>query len=244
MQRQDKHTPPRPTQLADSDEAVFDLLEALLQEVSDETLTPVETPVSQTPTAEVREIIEQPVETPTETDTVNESKKQPLEQATTEALATDTESIPEQPLPAWTKQPFHCLLVDIEGTEVAIPLVVLHGIAAWEQETVSIPTQPPWHLGVLNYRGDNIVIVDTARLIMPEKITASPEERRINHGSHFLVIDRRWALSCNAIRETLQLSPDQIRWRPRRPTRPWAIGTLIDRLCVLLDSDALMQEIE
>ena len=132
----------------------------------------------------------------------------------------------------------------MEDTLLAIPLIMLDSIAVWDAQAVSMPTQPDWHLGVLPIRGDNHVIVDTARLIMPEKLVQTAEQRRLEHGSHLLIVQQRWALSCDGIHETILLTPDQVKWRPRRPSRPWALGTLIERLCVLLDTDQLIQEIE
>ena len=244
MQQQGKEKQTLSTAFADSDEAVFDLLEALLQEVDELPETQVKTQPETKPSQEAR------VETDTE---VKIDKTQPIE-SVTEAetpiatpqlgVAEEAEEEPEGTLPEWTRQPQQCLLFEVENTEIAIPLVVLNSIAVWDEEALSIPTQPDWHLGVIKHRDENIVIVDTARLIMPEKLTQMPEERRTNHGSHFLVINDRWALSCDAIKETILLKPEQVKWRPRRPTRPWAVGTLIDRLCVLLDTEALMQEIE
>lgn len=219
MQQQGKKKSQQQTALADSEEAVFDLLDALLQEVDESTAVAatVTTPLI-TEEAASLEVV----------DTASEIET-PTQQAA---------------LPQWTKQPIHCLLIDVEGTELAIPLVVLSSIAVWDKPALPMPTQPDWHLGVINYRGKNIVIVDTARLIMPEKLVHSAEYRREHHGSHFLIIDDRWALSCDAIKETIELAQDDVKWRPVRPSRPWAVGTLIERLCVLLDTEALKREIE
>ena len=241
MQQPGSESKSIPTAFADSDEAVFDLLEALLHEVDEFPETEVSTRTAEKTETELRpeaasEVkVEElrPIETVSELETpAIEVQEQAVEQ-----------SEPEDSLPAWTNQPQQCLLFEVEDTEIAVPLVVLHSIAVWDEEALPIPTQPDWHLGVIKHRDENIVIIDTARLIMPEKLTQTPEERRVNHGSHFLVINQRWALSCNGIKETILLNPEQVKWRPRRPTRPWAVGTLIERLCVLLDTDALIREI-
>jgi purine-binding chemotaxis protein CheW len=240
MQQSDNAKKSVQTALADSDQAVFNLLEALLEEVQPDLQTDNQIKqdevVASSPAVETQEQVKIQEQQSLLTESVEEPET---------FTAVDTEEIVETAsLPDWTESPFQCLLVDVEGIEIAIPLMVLTGISVWDQETLVIPTQPDWHLGVVQHRDDNVVIVDTARLIMPEKMHERVDERRTNHAGHFLIINDRWGLSCNAIKETIELYPEQVKWRPLRPTRPWAIGTLIDRLCVLLDTEALMQEIE
>lgn len=224
------------TTLVDSDDAVFDLLEALLQEVDDNSTAQQAAEPGAAP-------VEIEVEAPVEPIVVADVAEQPADERV-EELAVDNAADVAQQLPGWTREPQQCLLFEVENTLLAIPLIMLDSIAVWDRQAVSMPTQPDWHLGVLPVRGENHVIVDTARLIMPENLTQSAEQRRLEHASHLLIVQQRWALSCNAIRETILLTPDQVKWRPRRPSRRWAVGTLIERLCVLLDTDELIREIE
>ncbi len=221
--------PQQKTQLAESDEAVFNLLESLLQEVEDLPEEPDETKVTET------------VSQPVITEAVKISTPAPIVKT---EVAVEAEPEIFDDLPEWTRQPISCLLFEVEGIEIAVPLSVLRSIDVWDKPALPIPTQPQWHLGVIQHREGNVVIVDTARLIMPEKVSADAEQRRQDHASHYLVIDDKWALSCDGIHETIKIAPDQVRWRPQRPSRPWAVGTLIDRLCVLMDTQALINQIE
>ncbi|MGD2116921.1 MAG: chemotaxis protein CheW [Chromatiales bacterium] len=229
------------TLLADSDAAVFSLLESLLQEVDEQVR--VEVPTETKPATQTKTEVE--VKKP-ETAPITEVIEQPV---TTEVIAPVAEAAPVEEaletadLPEWTAEKFSCLLFDVEGTELAVPLAMLDSIAVWDQEATQVPTQPDWHLGVIKHRDNNVIALDTARLIMPEKITETAEQRRLQHGSHLLVVKQRWALSCDGIKQTIQLDPQQVRWRPQRNSRVWALGTLVDRLCVLLDPEILIQEI-
>jgi len=253
MQRQAEKKTPRETTLVESEEAVFDLLESLLQEVDEKQPAKVETTVETKQEQQTDQQTQQQVEPETETqaepqtgqhtDNVKIFEQLPLEmQERLIAQATEELKI-KNSLPEWVEHTIPCLLVDVEGVEVAVPLILLSGISAWDQETLPMPTQPDWHLGVIEYRDENVVIVDTARLIMPEKITQSVEERRENHASHFLRVGQNQALSCNAIIETISLKQDEVRWRITRKARPWAVGILIERLSVLLDTEELLKEI-
>ena len=244
MQRRAEKKTPRESVLAESEEAVFDLLESLLQEVEEKRPAKVETAAeTKEVTAEPEAEVKAELQTELQTDNVKIFEQLPLEmQERLIAQATEELKI-KNSLPEWVEHTIPCLLVDVEGIEVAVPLILLNGISTWDQETMPMPTQPDWHLGVIEYRGENVVIVDTARLIMPEKITQNADERRENHASHFLRVGQNLALSCNAIIETVSLKQDEVRWRITRKTRPWAVGILIERLSVLLDTDELLKEI-
>jgi purine-binding chemotaxis protein CheW len=254
MQPQGEKKTLRKTRLVESEEAVFDLLESLLQEVDAKPVSNVEVAVEPGAGATLEDQAEVQSETEKETlhelqteqqtDNVKIFQQLPLEmQESLIAQATEELKI-KNSLPAWVEHTIPCLLVDVEGFELAVPLILLNGISEWNQETMPMPTQPDWHLGVIEYRGENVVIVDTARLIMPEKITQTADERRESHASHFLRVGKNLALSCNEIIETVSLRQDEVRWRITRSARPWAVGILIERLSVLLDTDVLLQEIE
>jgi len=252
MQRQADNKTPRETSLVESEEAVFDLLESLLQEVEEKSPTSVETSLKQEEPQSGQKTeekvaadtqVQSELQMEQQTDNVKIFEQLPLDmQERLIAQATEELKI-KNSLPAWVEHTIPCLLVDVEGIELAIPLILLSGISAWDQETLPMPTQPDWHLGVVEYRGENIVIVDTARLIMPEKITQGAEERRENHAGHFLRVGQNLALSCDAIIETVSLKQDEVRWRITRKARSWAVGILIERLCVLLDTEELLKEI-
>ncbi len=275
MQQQGKKKPElQKTKLVESEDAVFDLLESLLQEVDANTVNVVETAVETLAKTDVKPQAKQEIKSETQPETKEQPKEQSeqkveLKTELKTGLEVDVKSenvkIFEQlpldvqerlitqateelkiknSLPEWVGHTLPCLLIDVENFELAVPLVLLNGISEWNQETLSMPNQPDWHLGVIEYRGENVVIVDTARLIMPEKITQTVNERRTHHPSHFLRIGQNLALSCDAIKETVSLSQEEVRWRIKRTSRPWAVGTVIDRLCVLLDTDVLVQEIE
>jgi len=238
MLQQDDHKLIAETKLADSDKAVFDLLESLLMEIDEHVETDEETELKIAEVLPIQEI-EEPVEAKVEAEiefyiaAVVDTKTE------TSVVEEDVDALPE-----WTNAPFSCLIVELEGIEIAIPLLALNSIAKWDQETISIPHQPDWHLGMVRYRDENIFIIDLARIILPHKLEETAEQRRENHGSHFLVLKDNLALSCNGIKEIIKLSPEEVRWRSKVPTKSWAMGTLVEKLSVLLDTNGLIREIE
>ena len=122
---------------------------------------------------------------------------------------------------------------------LAVPLLALDNIVKWETELTTIPGQPKWHLGVLQNRDHKIVVIDTAKLLMPEKMEDITRTRE--NGSHILIIgDNRFGLACDSLAKPLMLNKEDVHWSISHPDRPWMAGTIREKLSVLLNIDALL----
>lgn len=72
--------------------------------------------------------------------------------------------------PAWAAEPFECLLFDVAGLTLAVPLVCLGSIYSLEgQELTPLFGQPEWFLGILPSQAGNLKVLDTARWVMPDR---------------------------------------------------------------------------
>lgn len=157
---------------------------------------------------------------------------------------TDTSSPRKQqgtPLtaPGWSKEPFQTLFCKVEGVTLAVPLCGLHSIVHWHGDANSLPGQPDWQIGVIRHRGRFVGLVDSLRLIMPERQHAAPVSGR--REGHILIIgDGRWGLYCDSLQRPQTLDKEDVRWRMANKGRPWIAGMLVERLCVLLDTEALL----
>lgn len=147
---------------------------------------------------------------------------------------------PAEIIPPWGASKFQCLPFKVRGMNLVVPLVSLCSIAEWEQDLTRMPGQPGWCMGVFLHRGQRVVVIDPARLIMPdrmEKVSASRPR-----GSHVLIVgDGHWGLACDSLQSPLTLEPQDVRWRRGEGYRSWMAGTVIDRLSVLLNVDALLE---
>jgi len=211
------------TKLEDQDQIINNYLESLLGEVDEYREQEIET---RQDTAEVVEIRPQAVEVP-----------QPQQQE--QAAESDASQV-SRDVPDWAQEPFQCLLFKVHGMTLATPLLALDNIVKWESELTSIPGQPDWHMGVLQNRDRKVVVVDTARLLIPDKIKddADPSEG----GSHILIIgDNSFGLACDSLAKPVVLEKNDIRWSGSHPDRLWMAGTITEKLSVLLDIDALLQ---
>jgi purine-binding chemotaxis protein CheW len=135
--------------------------------------------------------------------------------------------------PSWAQRPFECLLFRVGGLGLAAPLAELGSIYKLEPEALTtIFGQAPWFMGLLPVKGYNVRTIDGAQVVMPERYTPDLREQYRYvislHGSD-------WGLAVDAVADSVILQPDDVRWRSQRGKRPWLAGTVVDRMCALLD---------
>jgi purine-binding chemotaxis protein CheW len=221
----------RDTHLAEPVQAVYDYLETLLNELPD-TLEPATE-------EQIQEVVELEEAAPPVEEVVAEEV---LETQAAPVEETVEQESTEPVVPEWAEEPFQCLLFRLRGMTLAVPLLSLDGILKPEGESTLIPGQPDWHRGVIANREQQVVVVDTAQLVMPERLHKAPEEEGV--GSHILLIGGgRWGLTCDTLSKPVFLNKDEVRWSIDRPDKRWMAGTVIDKLCILLDIEGLLETI-
>ncbi|MDH4133843.1 MAG: chemotaxis protein CheW [Gammaproteobacteria bacterium] len=142
--------------------------------------------------------------------------------------------------PAWAAEPFSCLILRVHGLSLVLPLTRLHRIVPWTEPT-PIPGYADWFLGVLPEESTSgkLKIVDTARLVMPERVV--PGDQRFPPQHIVIIGDGEWGLTCEDVSTTITLDPSEVQWRSRRTKRPWLAGTVIERLSAILDAERLAE---
>lgn len=135
--------------------------------------------------------------------------------------------------PVWAQQRFDCLVFVVDGLKLAVPLILLGNIHPLDRDLTPLFDQPDWFLGLLPVQnGRNLRVVDTARLVMPERYRPeSVDELAFGVG----VYGSDWAFGCHQIEGSISLEPEAVKWRSTRTSRPWLAGTIIDRMCALVD---------
>ena len=148
---------------------------------------------------------------------------------------------PEASLALWRSQSFTSLLFEVGGLQMAAPLQHLGGVSTLSEPLHGIAGQADWLLGLMRWNGRNLRVVDTARLLMPERLVVGATPRY----EHLIVLgDSHWALAATDVSESLPLGPDDIRWHQGSVWRPWLGGMLVHRLCVLIDVGQLVQMLD
>lgn len=137
--------------------------------------------------------------------------------------------------PLWAQAPFECLLFQVVGLKLAAPLVELGGIARIGDGLTPIFGQSDWFMGLLRWNERNIRVVDTARLIMPERLPALTDGQRPPYEFVLLIEGTDWGLAIDSATEAMHLQPDEVRWRISQQNRQWLAGTVLEKMCALLD---------
>ncbi len=170
---------------------------------------------------------------------ITEMSEQP---AVETAAESDVESAPEPDAetlawidgrPRWAQQPFECLLFSAGGLTLAVPLVELGSIYLLERDDLTeIFGQVEWFLGLIRTARGNVRVVDSARVVMPERYQAGMPD---NYQFVITLNNSDWGLGADALAGTTLLGPESVRWRSERSKRPWLAGTVVEKMCALLD---------
>lgn len=151
--------------------------------------------------------------------------------------------IPEQAEPieeaAYRTGSFQALFFKVAGLTVAVPLTELGGIHNISKINTLIG-KPNWFKGVMVYRDQTLNVVDTARWVMPEKLTEELENQ-LNYEYLIVLKDSAWGLACEQLVNTVTLTQDDVKWREKSGKRPWLAGLIKEKMCALLDVDSLIE---
>lgn len=134
---------------------------------------------------------------------------------------------------------FQALFFSVAGLTLAVPLKSLGGIHQLQKPS-PLFGKPAWFLGIMTDRDDKLQVVDTARWVMPEKYDALAE--KIEYQYLIMLKDSRWGLACEALVTSTTISPDAVQWRRTEQggKRPWLAGVVREKMCALLNVDALV----
>lgn len=159
-----------------------------------------------------------------------------------EASPSDTEAEQPQGRPQWAEETFASLLFEVAGNDLAAPLHELGGICPLADNLKHLAGQADWFLGLLNWNGRQLRVVDTARLLMAESHMESSLEE--DYQSVIILGNSNWALAVNRADQSIRLDPQDVKWREHRGNRYWLAGTLQDQLSSLIDVSALRRYLD
>ncbi|VAW81904.1 CheW domain protein [hydrothermal vent metagenome] len=189
-------------------------------------------------------LLDEPVPSPgaaVEASAIVEPEPGPIIQA---AAAIPAQAPVTDSLPEWATCRFQTLLFEVAGLTLAVPLIKLKGVVPNDQRCTSMPGHSPLFMGVVPYQGRHSKVIDTARFLLPEGRSVQLDENAGERMQHLIIIDSgRWALACSRIGDVIELKRDDVKWRGRNGKRLWLAGTVIERMCALLDVDQLIQKL-
>jgi purine-binding chemotaxis protein CheW len=246
------HSDKKSTKLASQQTAVMSYLEDLLLEVPPlmpdlpDNVKAFPKPVSDAPAKLKNPVVDQPVNEVEEAPAVEEPVKlvEHKESGASTTPEAETQTAPLADLrPSWAEQEFQCLMFNVVGISLAVPLVKLNGVIPWTDDLTPMPGHSEAFLGLLRHLGKNVKVMDTATVILPpqQRQQLAPVEERMK--KIILMDEGRWGLACDDVGEVITLQAEEVRWRTAAGRRPWLAGTIPDRLCALLDTEVLANQL-
>lgn len=140
---------------------------------------------------------------------------------------------------SWADSAFECLLFDVAGLTLAVPLTMLGSIYTFEPgQLTPLFGQPDWFIGILSTPAGNLKVVESARWVMPERYNV---DMRKDLKFVISINGYDWGLAVHQVRHSIRLEPSAVKWRTDRSKRAWLAGTVIEHMCALLDVEVLAQ---
>lgn len=156
-------------------------------------------------------------------------------------------SVDEEPTPFrpdWAQNRFQCLSFQVAGVTLAAPLEMLDGIVELTESITELPGYAPWVMGLLPNRGKNVQVVDVAKIIMPVDRLATIVSAKERTKYLVLIDGGKFGLAADSISEVLNLDPSDVRWGLKNSRRPWLAGTVVDKMCALLEMEQLCLQLQ
>ena len=143
---------------------------------------------------------------------------------------------------SWSSQGVECLVFSVGGLKLAVPLLFLGGVHEMDANDVKpLMGQPEWYLGMVHKNEQSLQVIDTANFIMPER----PQSLAEQSYKYLIQLEKTpWAIACQSIDDTVRLEATEIKWRGDRGKRAWLAGTVIEKMCALIDVSGLLQQVE
>ena len=157
------------------------------------------------------------------------------------AAATIPAAAAAEARPAWAAAEFQCLLFQVAGLTLAVPLAELNGVLPLDLDGVTpMPGHSALFLGLIDHLGQQVRVVDTAQVVLPpERLAAEGDPRgRVSH--LVLIGEGSWGLAASGIGQVISLRPEDVKWRGSQGRRPWLAGTVIQHMCALLELEAFL----
>jgi len=148
---------------------------------------------------------------------------------------------PDQ-IPEWGRAAFKALYFNVGEITLAAPLEKLSGILTECDEIKVMPGNSARYLGVLVYRGKTIRVIDFEGLMA--ELSGEPRvpsgDETLPPNRIILIEGEQIGIACRNVAEVEEIEPNDVRWRTGSTKRPWYRGIVIERMCALLDVDALL----
>ena len=150
--------------------------------------------------------------------------------------------------PAWGRENFRCLAFNVSGLKLAVPVQFIDGMQPLDlmPVTPSLGGSEPNALVLAKMKVDLgedaqsfCSVLDTARLVMPERY-----DNGMKDAYRYVLTLKNcdWSIAVDSIGGEIGLTPQNVRWRSEHTRREWLAGTVVDKMCALIDIDLLNRQ--
>lgn len=147
---------------------------------------------------------------------------------------------PSRTSPPGMEGEFHALFFRIGGLTLATPVLGLKRIVDFDSTAAAVtalPNQPSWLLGLVENQGEMLGVMHTAELLLGQEKSMRRDFEAQPYRKIIISRQGRYGFACDEVLEMVKLRPEDIRWRamPQVGHRTWLMGTVSERLSVLVD---------
>lgn len=129
----------------------------------------------------------------------------------------------------------NCILFQLQGLNLAIPVDDVDGAVAMERLTLHLDLDHEWVLGAFTALDKETRVVDTGSWLLSGRF----DPARAKYEEVLILKGRRWALACDTLVKSIRMSHNDIVWAGDSNTRPWMLGTNMSERCAIMDVDKL-----
>ncbi len=151
-----------------------------------------------------------------------------------------TPELPVGSTPSWVGQELNCVVVQVHGINIAIPMDQIESATALENVSLTIDMENDWILGQV-FSGDHTItyVLDSACWLMPELY----DPAKAHYTDLLMLQGGYWGIACDEMVRSVRIPVDKVSWAVNRNKRPWLLGTYMKERCAILDVDALIDQL-
>ncbi|GEM_PF-7027385 len=114
------------------------------------------------------------------------------------------------------------------------------GAVSYTDGVAALTDQPDWLLGLLQYKGTEISIADSGRLVNHGQPSYNRSPSSKPYSTILLLDGGQWGLACDGVGEIVRISKEDVQWREQKEKMPWLMGMIKEPPMALIDLRSLI----
>ena len=138
-------------------------------------------------------------------------------------------------LPQWAGKNFTALNFRSGGLQLYVPISYVRGIKNVIGGINPIEGAPAWIKGSIATREQDIIIVDTEKMIAVKGKQTIDYQHPDRNAYVILLGDGSIGLSCDTVGQVKQISVDEVHWSPANSKKRWLAGMMKNEVAALIE---------